>query len=166
LCSFRFGWSPSELKRFTKSRLACDITVRHLLASIASVKIESPRCRGLNACSWSSSPPFRDATAHHFDVEPPVRFVISRCFAERPPGVGYRLPQRSPSTWAQVSFWMGGDSVCLAADAIVNAVNSHLLPGGGICGAVHSDPQLTAACARLPRCPTDHTVASTCPPGT
>lgn len=38
----------------------------------------------------------------------------------------------------KISFWMRGNSAKLAADAVVNAANSHLLPGGGICGVLHS----------------------------
>jgi O-acetyl-ADP-ribose deacetylase (regulator of RNase III) len=51
---------------------------------------------------------------------------------------------------------MGGNSVRLAADAIVNAANSELRPGGGICGAIHTaaGSQLATACARIGSCPT------------
>jgi O-acetyl-ADP-ribose deacetylase (regulator of RNase III) len=72
-----------------------------------------------------------------------------------PPAAPAKFPV-DPAINSLVSFLPRGDSTTLAVDAIVNAANSALAAGGGICGAIFSaaGERLHGACAALGGCET------------
>lgn len=63
---------------------------------------------------------------------------------------------------SKISIILRGDSTKLKVDAIVNAANSELAPGGGICGKIHaaSGPELYHECIKIGHCDTGSSVVT------
>ena len=71
--------------------------------------------------------------------------------------MGARMPDPAPINLAVVK----GDITEIEADAIVNAANSALLAGGGVCGAIFRAAgvdRLSEACRAIGECPTGSAV--------
>jgi len=56
-----------------------------------------------------------------------------------------------------------GDLTEQQVDAVVNAANEGLVPGGGVCGAIHrrGGPSIAEECRRIGHCPTGGAVVTT-----
>lgn len=85
---------------------------------------------------------------------------VGRVLAVRPPPVAPLFPADEELN-DKIILWQG-DITKLKIDAVVNAANEALAPGGGICGALHraAGPQLARACSKIGRCKTGNTVAT------
>ena len=75
-------------------------------------------------------------------------------------------PQGSDNTGKAVAMHVEvvqGDITAESVDAVVNAANEHLAPGGGVCGAIHGagGPAIERDCRRIGHCPTGRAVATT-----
>jgi len=75
------------------------------------------------------------------------------------PEFGPRTVEKYPKTYKKVFLW-SGDITTLEVDAIVNAANSRLAAGGGVCGAIHrvAGKELAAECDSIGKCPTSEAV--------
>lgn len=64
-------------------------------------------------------------------------------------------PTIAPENTSAITI-IEGDITTLDVEAIVNAANEALMPGGGVCGAIHraAGPELATACLPLAPCPT------------
>jgi len=75
-------------------------------------------------------------------------------------------PQGSDNTGKAVAMHVEavqGDITAESVDAIVNAANEQLAPGGGVCGAIHAagGPAIERECRQIGHCPTGGAVATT-----
>lgn len=88
-------------------------------------------------------------------LQPDLRHPRAGCLLS-PQDLGLEPTQsRSADPWSRISL-VEGDITRLDMDAIVNAANHWLQPGGGVCGAIHAaaGPELEAACEAIGNCPT------------
>ena len=88
----------------------------------------------------------REASAH---LEPTLAAAVDALARER----DRERERQQPMATIEVLL---GDITTLAVDAIVNAANNTLAPGGGVSGAIHkaAGPRLAKECAEVGVCPT------------
>lgn len=105
---------------------------------------------------------------HHRKIDP-IKLDDILTWSDHAPSLlqGKQLPKQEELLYPPndsinrlISYIPRGDSTILAIDAIVNAANSGLYAGGGICGSIHraAGPELEDACMEIGGCETGNAV--------